>query len=156
MLSEFRLTLRSAMMTATSICVLSSMHTELRRSQNYFLFFGYNYKLFPVSGQRHRPYLYLIFKSMSIFSQSALDSQSVCKKLLSSWKSGKLSQESTGCTARAESMEAWYRDRKWAACSAISSGHQEKAWKGREERRRTRQRRFSQILFNQLKSSLNK
>lgn len=55
------------------------------------------------------------------------NSRSVCRKLLRSWNSGKLSQESTGCTCRAASMSALYRDRKASACSAISSGHHENA-----------------------------
>ena len=58
---------------------------------------------------------------------SPQDSRSVRRKLLWSWNSGKLSHESTGWTCRAPSMSARYSDRNVSACSAISSGHHEKA-----------------------------
>lgn len=65
--------------------------------------------------------------------------QTVCKKikillsflraLFSSWKSGKLSQESCGCASSAESMSTEYRDKNFSACSANNSGHQANACK---------------------------
>lgn len=57
--------------------------------------------------------------------------RSVRRKLLSSWKRAKPSQESGGCTCRAVSMSTVYRDQKVSACSAMTSGHQEKAWEKR-------------------------
>lgn len=61
------------------------------------------------------------------FSAGRWHLRSVRRKLLWSWKRGKLSHESTGWTCSAASMSARYRDRKVSACSAISSGHHEKA-----------------------------
>lgn len=86
------------------------------------------------------------------------DSQSIRRKSLSSWKSGKLSQLSGGCTSRAASMSAEYRHRKVSAWSTIRSDHQAKAsrWragaresqKKRSERLRVKERReIRQRLF---------
>lgn len=55
------------------------------------------------------------------------DSQSILRKSLSNWKSGKLSQLSGSCTSRAASMSAEYRHKKVSAWSTIRSDHHAKA-----------------------------
>lgn len=54
---------------------------------------------------------------------------SFLRALFSSWKSGKLSQESCGCASSAESISTEYRDKNFSACSANNSGHQANACK---------------------------
>lgn len=46
-----------------------------------------------------------------------------------SWKSGKLSQVSGGCTSNAASISTANRDRNVSACSTIRSDHQAKAFR---------------------------
>lgn len=54
--------------------------------------------------------------------------QSVRRKSFSSWKSGKLSHVSGGCTSNAASMSTAKSDRNVSACSTIKSDHHAKAF----------------------------
>lgn len=58
-----------------------------------------------------------------------VDLQSVRRKSLSSWKSGKLSQLSGDWISRAASMSMAYRARKFSACSTMRSVHHANAWR---------------------------
>lgn len=64
--------------------------------------------------------------------------QSVRRKSFSSWKSGKLSHVSGGCTSNAASMSTAKSDRNVSACSTIKSDHHAKAFEMWQKNNRQR------------------